>query len=395
MPRPFKIRRLGHFGFNVSNMDECVHFYRDLLGFKVSDRLDFAAIPGWGDVLKDVKETAGVFMRHGSDHHSFVLFPREAMDTMSRGSGHEGGGDVTINQITWQTGSLAEVVNGIHYFDEHTVPVRRSGRDMPGSNWHTYVWDPDDHINELYYGIEQIGWLGRSKPKAMSYRIFHEEPSLPQMPEEAEVQEALEKGINIFSGNRDVETMPARYDVEGIMLSRPFKITKIGPVNLYVNDLEKARDFYTQHMGFAVTEEVDFRGHQVVFLRTGSEHHSMGLFPKALREELGGSNHTSCMSFGLELGSYEQLRNAVGFLRENGVAFQEVPEELHPGVDFSVYARDPEGHLIQLYCYMEQLGWQGEPRPKELRRRPNGDWPETLEPLSDTYMDQVFQGPLG
>jgi len=23
------------------------------------------------------------------------------------------------------------------------------------------------------------------------------------------------------------------------------------------------------------------------------------------------------------------------------------------------------------------------------------EWPETLEPLSDTYMDQVYQGPLG
>jgi hypothetical protein len=25
----------------------------------------------------------------------------------------------------------------------------------------------------------------------------------------------------------------------------------------------------------------------------------------------------------------------------------------------------------------------------------NGEWPETLEPLSDTYVDQVYQGPLG
>jgi hypothetical protein len=23
------------------------------------------------------------------------------------------------------------------------------------------------------------------------------------------------------------------------------------------------------------------------------------------------------------------------------------------------------------------------------------EWPEALEPLSDTYVDQVFQGPLG
>ena len=38
---------------------------------------------------------------------------------------------------------------------------------MPGSNWHTYLYDPDGQSNELYYGIEQIGWNGHSKPKAM------------------------------------------------------------------------------------------------------------------------------------------------------------------------------------------------------------------------------------
>ena len=37
LDRPFKIRRLGHFGFNVVNMDAARHFYVDLLGFKVSD----------------------------------------------------------------------------------------------------------------------------------------------------------------------------------------------------------------------------------------------------------------------------------------------------------------------------------------------------------------------
>ena len=30
-----------------------------------------------------------------------------------------------------------------------------------------------------------------------------------------------------------------------------------------------------------------------------------------------------------------------------------------------------------------------------LRRKVNGEWPATLEPLSDTYADQTFQGPLG
>ena len=42
---------------------------------------------------------------------------------------------------------------------------------------------------------------------------------------------------------------------------------------------------------------------------------------------------------------------------------------------------------------MEQIGWDGRVRPAAERRRVNGQWPEALEPLSDTYVDQVFQGP--
>ena len=316
---------------------------------------------------------------------------------LGRGSGHEGDGDVTINQITWQTGSLAEVVNGQEYFNETGIPIRRTGRDMPGSNWHTYVWDPDENINELYYGIEQIGWLGRSKPRPMHYRGFGEAPTLPQMSEEAEVDEAVDKGIEIFSGTRDTENMPAIYDVEGILLPRPFKITKIGPVNLFVRDLDAAVAFYAERLGFVHTEEVNFNGHRCIFMRNGNEHHSLGLFPKALRAELGCSPHTSCMSFGVEVGTYRQLKNAVAFLKEHGVNFKELPAELHPGVDYVAYAQDPDGHLIMIYYYMEQLGWEGQPRPKELRRNvgPTDEWPETLEALSDTYVDQVFQGPLG
>ena len=263
----------------------------------------------------------------------------------------------------------AEVVNGNDYFDGRAIPIRRTGRDMPGSNWHTYVWDPDENVNELYYGIEQIGWLGRSKPRPMHYRGFQVKPELPQMSEEAEVVEALDKGIEIFSGYKDSETLPANFDVDGILLPRPFKITKIGPVNLFVGDPERALEFYTNHLGFVHTEEVNYRGHKVVFLRNGSEHHSLGLFPKALRAELGCSSHTSCMSFGVEVATYQQLRNAVEFLKQNGVQFREIPEELHPGVDYAAYAIDPDGHMIQLYYYMEQVGWDGKPRPAELRHQ--------------------------
>ena len=74
---------------------------------------------------------------------------------------------------------------------------------------------------------------------------------------------------------------------------------------------------------------------------------------------------------------------------------ERIPPELYPGIDYAAHVLDPDGHCLQLYYYMEQVGWDGKPRPQELRRLVREDWPETLEPLSDTYADQTFQGPLG
>jgi hypothetical protein len=100
---------------------------------------------------------------------------------------------------------------------------------MPGSNWHTYLFDPDGHSNELYYGIEQIGWNGHSKPRIMYDRGFDHPPELPQISEQQEVQDALTKNVDLLSGYRSVENLPAIFDVDGISLPRPFKIVRLGP----------------------------------------------------------------------------------------------------------------------------------------------------------------------
>jgi catechol 2,3-dioxygenase-like lactoylglutathione lyase family enzyme len=392
MPRPFKIRRLGHFGFNAVRMDESRDFYRDLLGFKHSDVLDFGKMP-WAPKGADLGDTRGYFMRYGTDHHAFVLFNKKVLDHRPD---RKFAPEVTVNQITWQCGSLKEIMDAHSYFQDQGVTIQRVGRDMPGSNWHVYVYDPDGHTIELYYGIEQIGWNQLSKPTEMYYRGFREKPSLPQASEITEVAEALDKGIDVFSGNRTRETLDETYDVEGVLLPRPFKITKIGPVGLFVADVARAEAFYTGHLGFVKSEETTYRGARCVFLRAGAEHHSVGLFPRELRRTLGLSEHTTCMSFGVEVGSYTQLRQGVEFLKSRGVKFVDsIPPELYPGIDYAAFALDPDGHCVQLYYYMEQVGWDGAVRPAAQRRTVNGAWPKTLEPLSDTYVDQVFQGPLG
>ncbi len=394
LDRPFKIRRLGHFGFNVVHVDEGLRFYSELLGFRVSDVIDFTERARSPEQIAGLGNPRGYFMRYGGDHHAFVLFNkrvREALDTERRFPP-----GVTINQITWQVGSLAEVGQAIPWIRERGLTIQRSGRDMPGSNWHTYFYDPDGHTNELYYGIEQIGWDGYSKPKALHSRGFREAPKLPQMAELDEVQQALEQGVDLHSGSRAIERLPASFEVEGIRLPRPFKIVRIGPVRLFVRDVEAAEAFYRQAMGFVPTEDVTWQGHRCVFLRVNTEHHSLALYPLALRERLGLSAHTTCMAFGLQLASYRQLRAALDFLRDQGVRIQDLPAELSPGIDYSAVALDPDGHAIQLYYYMEQVGWDGRPRPADRRRKIQaGPWPETLEPLSDTHMGEPYLGPWG
>jgi catechol-2,3-dioxygenase len=57
----FKIRRLGHFGFNAWDFEASRHFYFDLLGFFVTEPAG-----------------AGFFGRHAGDHHRSVCSTRKS-----------------------------------------------------------------------------------------------------------------------------------------------------------------------------------------------------------------------------------------------------------------------------------------------------------------------------
>src|SRR6266849_384320 len=383
LPRPFKIRRLGHFGLDLRDVEAGLRFYVQDLGFRITDALNLGRIAPLASLVEGVDDPVLYFTSHGSDHHSLLLNHRMISERMGVTSG-----EVTVNQLTWQVGSLREVVEGHDHLKSEGVDVVRIGRDMPGGNWHVYFRDPDGHQNEFYYGIEQIGWQRRSRPYAMYYRGFRERPQLPQMSEHDEVEEAIAKGIDLQSGYRPTETGTAEHDVGGVLLRRPFKITRIGPVSIFVGDVDASTAFYTEVLGLVQTEEVTIRGHSCRFLRAGSEHHVLALFPKSLRAELNLNSRTSLATFGLELGSYRQLRDAIEFLRARAwTILSELPVELHLGIDYAAFVLDPEGHCVMLYYYMEQIGWDGRPRPPELRRATAPKWPEQLEPLSDTYAD--------
>lgn len=391
--QPFKVRRLGHFGMYVHNVEECYRFYHDLMGFRITDVLDAGERIKDKEKLKGIKSTKAYFTTHCGDHHSFVLMNGPIYEMMAET--YKTWPEVRVNQISWQVGSLKEIVDGANWFTELDLKINRSGRDMPGSNWHTYPYDPEGHKNEIFYGMEQVGWDGYSKPYEMHVREFRKTPDLPQITETTEVENAMAEGLDLLSGYRDRENLPKDHEVDGVLLARPFRIVRHGPVRLFVEDVAAVTRFYTDVMGFSISEEVTWQGHRCVFLRCNLEHHSMALYPLAMRESLPVRQDSTLFSFGLQVANYRQLRDAVAFLEGHGCKFVDIPQALYPGIDYSAFVVDPEGHLMQLYYYMEQVGWDGTIRPASQRRKVvPGEWPEALEPMSDTYAGEPFMGPF-
>lgn len=392
LDRPFRIQRLGHFGFNVDDTNACMHFYSGLLGLRVTDTIDLAGRFPDQSVLAGITQTKAYFLNHGTDHHSFAIFPKPVLEL--RG-GRNKRPDMYVNQLSWQVGSLQQVRDALDWLQGLGNPIHRIGRDMPGSNWHSYPFDSEGHINELYYGMEQIGWNLRSKPPALYDRGFHSRPELPQVSEYEEIRLGETNGIDMTGGHRIHEQWPLKYNVGGVLLGRPFKIDKIGPARLWVKDMDREVACYTRLFGLRVTEEVTYKGGRAVFLRANTEHHSLALYEESIRDALGIPAWSSCLSIGLRVGGYRQLKDAVAFMRDHGVEIRHLPQELTPGMDYTAFAIDPQGHAAQLYCYMENIGWDCRPRPADMRRTVVTPWPEVLEAMSDEGDGEVFLGPLG
>lgn len=156
--RPFKLRRLGHVGLNLYRVGEGLRFYKDLLGFRIADVRE--NVPGGGGSLAERYESLGdlnrYFLRFGSDHHSLVLYNHRFRVATGRSTSTTR----TVNQISWQVGSLAEVSDATRWFHERSEHVVRFARDTPGSIELAYLSHRSGRASEralLRHGTDRLG----------------------------------------------------------------------------------------------------------------------------------------------------------------------------------------------------------------------------------------------
>jgi catechol 2,3-dioxygenase-like lactoylglutathione lyase family enzyme len=120
--------------------------------------------------------------------------------------------------------------------------------------------------------------------------------------------------------------------------STKLAVTGIDHVVLHVSDVERARRFYTEVLGFEVAHE--FQGHS--FLRCGTQ--MVGLFEHDGALHCGDEmNH---LALRLAAGEYEQVK---ALLESEGIAVTG-----RPGDDRCIYFYDPDRHRIQLLTVAEQ-----------------------------------------
>ena len=70
----------------------------------------------------------------------------------------------------------------------------------------------------------------------------------------------------------------------------------------------------------------------------------------------------------MEVADLDALKRIRAHLLEQGAQASAIKHE-GPGNDYTFDFDDPEGNRLQFFCEMDQIGWDGNSRPKEQWKR--------------------------
>jgi len=118
-------------------------------------------------------------------------------------------------------------------------------------------------------------------------------------------------------------------------------VTGLGHVGLYVEDMPKMVDFYSNFLGLKVT---DVGLPRIVFMsaRPDEEHHELAL----AQSEDGQKTNAQQISF--TVASLKDLKDFYAKIKERGL---QVDRTVSHGNAFGCYFRDPEDNRVEVYWH--------------------------------------------
>jgi catechol 2,3-dioxygenase len=140
-----------------------------------------------------------------------------------------------------------------------------------------------------------------------------------------------------------------------------FRIRKLGHIVVRASDLRKSADFYTQVLGFEISDVYpeDMMPGGMVFMRCNPDHHGVAL----VGGMPGPSEKRELHHFAFEVDTLDEVFLARKRLREHGVKIV-FEGRRRAGVQIAVEFLDPDGHHLEIYWGLDRVGPDGRVRPK-------------------------------
>jgi catechol 2,3-dioxygenase len=139
----FRIGKIGHVVLNVTDLARSVTFYTQVLGLRVSDVYGPEMMPG-----------GMVFLRFNADHHGIALVG--GAPAVSDGA--------ELHHVAFEVASLDEVIRARDHLRAQGAVIDFEGRRRAGVQIAVEFRDPDGHRLEIYWGLEQVGSDGITRP---------------------------------------------------------------------------------------------------------------------------------------------------------------------------------------------------------------------------------------
>jgi len=162
----------------------------------------------------------------------------------------------------------------------------------------------------------------------------------------------------------------------------PFRLQKLGHVVLLVQDLHRSTEFYTQLLGFKVSDVYGpemGQGAGMVFLRCNTDHHCLALVQGGDDQACAALKEFHHMAF--EVATLDEVFRARDFLREQGVEIA-MQGRRRAGCQLEIEFHDPNGYRIEIYCLLDKVGENGWVRPPS-------QWSGVLDSLEEAAENPV------
>jgi catechol 2,3-dioxygenase-like lactoylglutathione lyase family enzyme len=153
---PIKVNKLGHFVYEVTDIERSVKFWTEVMGFHETDR----------------NEIGMVFFRCAKDHHAIGLRPSKAKRRPDPGTA------LRMEHLAMEVDSPDVLLKAREFLKANNIPIVFEGRKGAGCNISINFLDPDGYEFEIYCCMDQIDESGRLRPKEQFRRAPNLEEAL-------------------------------------------------------------------------------------------------------------------------------------------------------------------------------------------------------------------------